>query len=191
MREQAHGSAAAGAILFALGMALPLVLAPPLQAQPAQAPVQTAPAELGTGEGASAPVAPVQVTPVPAAPAQAAPVEGAPAQGAAIPGLPSVGTAPAPPPPPEWLPRHSAVLQIVEKIDATHRDLTVPVGGTAALGRLEIEVKACLVRPPGQERDAAAYLDIVGKDKAKPLFQGWMLAAEPAVSIFQDPIYDV
>ncbi|MGH7083064.1 MAG: DUF2155 domain-containing protein, partial [Acetobacteraceae bacterium] len=167
-------------LLMGLVLAGPVALALPLRAQPAPGAAKTAPVE-------PAPIQPV--------PGQAAPVP--------APDMPTVGIAPAPapepPPPPAWLPRHTAVLQIVEKVDATDRSLAVPVGSTAKIGTLAIEVKACVVRPPGQERDAAAYLEIVGKsvvgkngkDKAAPLFKGWILAAEPAVSVFQDPIYDV
>lgn len=179
MKRMPRGTAVSAGLLMGLVVAGPvaisilLALSMPLSAQPAPGEAQTAAGQ----------VAPVQSAPMPAAPAQAAPTP--------APGLPTVGIAPAPVPPPAWLPRHAAVLQIVEKVDATHRSLTVPVGSTTRIGTLAIAVKACVVRPPGQERDAAAYLDIVGKDKAAPLFQGWILAAEPAVSVFQDPIYDV
>lgn len=181
MKRMPRGTAASVGLLMGLVLAGPvaisilLALSMPLSAQPAPGEAQTAAGQ----------VAPVQSAPMPAAPVQAAPTP--------APGLPTVGItpAPAPPPPPAWLPRHTAVLQIVEKVDATHRSLTVPVGSTTKIGTLAIAVKACVVRPPGQERDAAAYLDIVGKDKAAPLFQGWILAAEPAVSVFQDPIYDI
>ncbi|MGH7102134.1 MAG: DUF2155 domain-containing protein [Acetobacteraceae bacterium] len=164
------GIAASAWLLMGLVLAVPVTLSIPLRAQPAPGAAQTAP---------------IQPAPIQPAPAQAAPTP--------PPGMPTVGIAPAPspPPPPAWLPRPTAVLQIVEKVDATHRSLTIPVGSTTKIGTLAIEVKACVVRPPGQERDAAAYLDIVGKDKAAPLFKGWILAAEPAVSVFQDPIYDV
>ncbi len=184
------GSALSARLLMGLVLAGPVALALPLRAQPAPGAAQTAP---------------IQPAPIQPVPGQAAPTQPVPGQAAPVPApdMPTVGIAPAPapepPPPPAWLPRHTAVLQIVEKVDATDRSLAVPVGSTAKIGTLAIEVKACVVRPPGQERDAAAYLEIVGKsvvgkngkDKAAPLFKGWILAAEPAVSVFQDPIYDV
>ncbi len=166
----------------------------PVQVVPA-APVPVAPAPAASAPAAPtpAPAAPAPATPTPAAPAAATPAPAAPAAGAA----PGAGASPATPPaqaaapPPAWLPRQSAELQVVEKMNATHRTLEVPVGGTAKVDALAIAVKACLVRPPDQQRDAAAYLDITGKDTASPVFQGWMLAAEPAVSLFEDPLYDV
>jgi hypothetical protein len=114
-------------------------------------------------------------------------------------GVPVLGGAPAPappakpPPPPEpaWLPRRSAELQILDKVDATHETLNVAVGSSVKVGDLTIAVKACLVRPPDRERDAAAYVGITGRDPAVRPFRGWLLAAEPAVSTFEHPIYDV
>lgn len=134
----------------------------------------------------------------PAQGAQTAPATGAPGAVAVAPAppiTPSGEAAPAvaPPaqPPPAWLPRQSAELQIVEKVNATYRTLDVAVGKTTKIDALTISVKACVVRPPGQQSDAAAYLDITGKSAQSPSFQGWMLAAEPAVSLFKDPLYDV
>ena len=131
------------------------------------------------------PVLPIrgQTAPPPPGPLSPGPVSNAPPAAAATP--------PAPTTSPAWLPRRVAELQIVDKVNATHRILAVPVGGSARVGALAIKVKACLVRPPGHQRNAAAYLDIVGKNPAAPAFQGWMVAAEPAASVLEDPIYDV
>ena len=178
--------------------AQPQSLAAPPQAS--SVPTQAAPAPIAPAAPV-APVAPVVTAPVapvappaspgapPAPPAPAAPPGAAAAAGAAA--GPPAAAEPPPTPAPAWLPRHSAELQIVEKVNATHRTLDVPVGGTAKFDTLAIAVKACLVRPPGQQRDAAAFLDISGRNAASPVFQGWMLAAEPAVSLFEDPLYDV
>lgn len=121
------------------------------------------------------------------------------AQNAAPPpaATPAPGAAPAPPakppPPPEpaWLPRHSAELQILDKVDATHETLDVAVGASAKVGDLTIAVQACVVRPPDRERDAAAYVDITDRNPAIRPFRGWLLAAEPAASTFEHPLYDV
>lgn len=113
----------------------------------------------------------------------------------ALPGPVSAQNAPAPPakpaPEPAWLPRHSAELQILDKVDATHETLDVAVGSSAKVGDLTIAVEACLVRPPDRERDAAAYVDITDRNPAIRPFRGWLLAAEPAASTFEHPIYDV
>ena len=120
------------------------------------------------------------------------------AQNAAPPpaATPAPGAAPAPPadppPPPEpaWLPRHSPELQIFDKVDATHETLDVAVGASAKVGDLTIAVQACVVRPPDRERDAAAYVDITTAS-GDPAVPGWLLAAEPAASTFEHPLYDV
>lgn len=188
-------------------LALPIVLPLPLFAQvPLTSPAAPPSA---TTVPAPAPIVPSPVAPTPGAPSPPAPAApatpgvgaapatpGVPAPGAQAPGAPAVlGATPAPvappAPPPAWLPRQTAELQIVEKLDATHRTLDISVGGSAKIDTLLIQVKACVVRPPSQKRDAAAYLDITGKDTTSPLFQGWMLAAEPAASLFEDPLYDV
>jgi hypothetical protein len=80
---------------------------------------------------------------------------------------------------------------VLDKVDATHTDLTIAVGASAKVGTLTIVVKACLVRPPDRKSDAASYLDITDKNAAVPAFHGWLLAAEPGASVFEHPIYDV
>lgn len=172
-RVGAFGLLLAGAVPFALSAQTAQLTQSAQPGQPVQ-PGQPAP-----------PTQPVQATP--------APVQVAPAPAAVPSGGGAASAQPAQPaaPPPAWLPRQTAELQIVEKVNATYRTLDVAVGKTAKVDRLAIAVKACVVRPPDQQRDAAAYLDITGKGAQAPSFRGWMLAAEPAVSLFKDPLYDV
>ncbi len=92
---------------------------------------------------------------------------------------------------PAWLSRHNAELQILDKVDATHETRAVPVGSSIKIDGLTIAVGACLVRPPDQERDAAAYVDITDSNPAIQPFRGWLLAAEPGAAVFEHPIYDV
>lgn len=110
------------------------------------------------------------------------------------------GMAPAAPPatgpatfarPNVWMPAREARLQALDKTDAQATDLTVRVGQTATLGSLSITVKACVVRPPDQPADAAAYLDVTDSRDASGGFNGWMLRNEPSVSMMQSPIYDL
>jgi len=114
---------------------------------------------------------------------------GAPAEMASpsIPGLPS----PPAPAPPGWEPRGAAELQALDKIDDRSASLNVPVGQTVQFEHLLISVRACLVRPADQAPDAAGFLQIVDKHPGTPGFSGWMLAAEPYVSMLQHPAFDV
>ncbi|HUC18958.1 MAG TPA: DUF2155 domain-containing protein [Acetobacteraceae bacterium] len=82
-------------------------------------------------------------------------------------------------------------MQILDKVDATHQTRDVAVGTSVTIGEITIAVASCLVRPPDQERDAAAYVNITDKNPAIAPFHGWLLAAEPSVSVFEHPIYDV
>jgi len=106
---------------------------------------------------------------------------------------PSTGTpfAPAPAPPEAWLPRGTADLQALDKVNARNATLTVKVGQSATFGSLTITVQACMVRQPDQPQDAAAFLVITDSHSGEPGFSGWMVADAPSVSMLQNPIYDI
>jgi len=90
-----------------------------------------------------------------------------------------------------WLPAGSARLQALDKVNAQATALTVKVGQTANFGSLTIAVKACVVRPPDQPADAAAYLDVTDRNPDSPPFNGWLLSHEPSASMMEHPIYDI
>jgi hypothetical protein len=116
------------------------------------------------------------------------------------PAAPPNGQSDQPPPPVgppqpqwsnQWVPGGSARLQALDKVSAQATMLTVKVGEPATFGSLTISVKACVIRPPDQPADAAAYLDVTDSHPDSPGFNGWMLANEPSVSMMQNPIYDL
>jgi hypothetical protein len=82
-------------------------------------------------------------------------------------------------------------LQVLDKVNARSKLLTVPVGQSGRFESLSIAVKACAVRPPDQPADATAFLTITDQNPGAPGFSGWMLKATPAVSMLAHPIYDV
>ena len=90
-----------------------------------------------------------------------------------------------------WLPAGVARLQALDKVNAQATALTVKVGQSATFGSLTITVKACVVRPPDQPADAAAYLDVTDSHPDSPPFKGWLLWHEPSVSMMENPIYDI
>jgi hypothetical protein len=90
-----------------------------------------------------------------------------------------------------WMPATVVKLQALDKVNAQASELTIKVGQAATFGSLTITAKSCVVRPPDQPADAAAYLDVTDSHKDAPGFDGWMLADEPAVSMMQHPIYDL
>lgn len=90
-----------------------------------------------------------------------------------------------------WVPQGTALLQVLDKVNAQNAVLTVKVGQQAQFGSLSIDVQACDIHPPDQPRDAAAYLTITDSQADGSGFRGWMLANNPSVSMLQHPIYDV
>jgi hypothetical protein len=90
-----------------------------------------------------------------------------------------------------WLPQTTAMLQVLDKVNAQNSVLTVKVGQSAQFGSLTIQVQACQIRPPDQPQDATAYLTITDSHTDAPGFHGWLLANHPSVSMLQHPIYDV
>jgi hypothetical protein len=105
---------------------------------------------------------------------------------------PAQAPAPAQPVPgPTWLPRGEAVLQALDKVNARSQTFNVKVGASAHFGSLTIAVRSCVVRPPDQPADAAAFLDVTDATAGAPAFHGWMFQSDPAVSMLQHPIYDL
>lgn len=91
----------------------------------------------------------------------------------------------------KWLPATTAKIQALDKVNAQAANLTVKVGQAATFESMTITVKACVVRPPDQPADAAAFLQVTDNHPDAPGFTGWMLSNEPAVSMMQSPIYDL
>jgi hypothetical protein len=98
---------------------------------------------------------------------------------------------PAPPVPLTWQPQGSAVLQVLDKVNAQSATLTIRVGQSGQYGALTIAVRACDVTPPTERQDATAFLDITDSHPDAPSFHGWMLKSDPSVSMLQHPLYDV
>lgn len=90
-----------------------------------------------------------------------------------------------------WLPAETAKIQALDKVNAIASILTVKVGQAVTFGSLTITVKACVFRPKDQPADSAAYVDVTDSTPDSDRFNGWLLQNEPAVSIMQNPIYDL
>ena len=129
----------------------------------------------------------------PNAPAPNAPAPNAPGSDAqAAPGASPLSEQPVPFSRPNvWMPAKEAKIQALDKVNAQSGDLTIKVGQSVTYGSLTITVKACVVRPPDQPADAAAFLSVTDSHPDSDGFSGWMLAKEPSVSMMQNPIYDL
>lgn len=94
----------------------------------------------------------------------------------------------------EWVPRRTAEIQALDKVNARVLTLTATVGQPARFGTLTILVRACQARPADEVPDAAAFLEVTderGAPDAGPVFRGWMFADAPAVNMFEHPVYDL
>jgi hypothetical protein len=89
------------------------------------------------------------------------------------------------------VPAKVAKILALDKVNALATPLTVKVGQSVTFGSLTILVKACVIRPPDQPADAAAFLDVTDSHPDSPGFNGWMLENEPSASMLQHPIYDL
>jgi hypothetical protein len=180
-----------------VGAALACLIAVPAAAQDAGQPTPPAGAERSTPLGPlGGPGAPQVAPPLaPLSTPQIAPSSSPPAASVQPPGTPPSSAAttftPAPPAAENWLPRGTAEVQALDKVNARNAILSVKVGDTAKFGSLTIAVQACVVTPPDQPQDAAAFLVITDSHDGEPGFSGWMVAQAPSASMLQNPIYDV
>jgi len=100
-------------------------------------------------------------------------------------------TPPAIYPPDTWEGRSSAVVRVLDKLDAHVETLVIPAGQNSSYKSLNVAVRSCLQHPPGLSPDNAAYLTVQdGHAEARP-FAAWMFSAEPFVSVFESPVYGV
>jgi hypothetical protein len=98
---------------------------------------------------------------------------------------------PPPPGPDVWLPRRIADVQALDKVSARVQTLSLEIGRPQTFGSLTITLRTCMVRPPDQPQDSAAFLEITDSHATEPGFRGWMFASEPEVSMLESPIYDI
>ena len=94
-------------------------------------------------------------------------------------------------PPDTWKGRGSTVVRILDKLDAHVQVLDIPAGQDATYKSLTLHARACLERPPTLAADTAAWLSVHDAHEGMMPFDGWMLRQEPALGVFQNPLYDV
>jgi len=91
-----------------------------------------------------------------------------------------------------WLPKGTAELVLLDKIRAQPKAVSVKVGDSTVFGSITVTVTKCVVRPPDQPADAAAYVDVMdNRQGGEPVFKGWLLVKTPSVSQMQHPVYDL
>lgn len=103
---------------------------------------------------------------------------------------------PAAPPPATpgadaWQPRGTAELAALDKVRAQSTALQARVGQPVRYGSLTITVRGCVVRPPDQAPDSAAFVEVADSHPGGPGFRGWMIASAPALGMMEHPLYDL
>ena len=87
-----------------------------------------------------------------------------------------------------------AILQGLDKITARVTAIEAEIGSAVRFGTLTILVRRCYKRPPEEQPESTAFLEISEHRPAKPpmeLFAGWMFASSPSVVSLEHPVYDV
>jgi len=163
----------------------PAIVAAPPSIQPIPAPAlppppglvpATPPADIDTGGSASTD--------------QTAPADGSPATGQAAtaptPAAPVQDIAPIPPN--TWLPAKTAEIGVLDKIDGSVSTVSIPVGGQSVVGDLQVNVQACVIRPPDQVPDAAVFLALQSTQNASapPDYRGWLVKSAPGAAVAGD-----
>lgn len=85
-------------------------------------------------------------------------------------------------------------LRALDKVTARLSVLTLEIGKPARFGQIDIQVLACVTRPPTEPPDHLAFLRIteIRRDTApRIVFSGWMFASSPAINPLEHPVYDV
>lgn len=88
----------------------------------------------------------------------------------------------------------TAILQGLDKVTGRVVTIDAPVGAPVHFGTLEIIARSCHKRPPEEQPESAAFLDIWeirSGQAAASLFRGWMFASSPALSALEHPVYDI
>lgn len=91
-------------------------------------------------------------------------------------------------------PHRIALLRALDKVTARVTTLAAPVDRPTRFGTLVVTPRACLVAPPIEPPERAAFLEI--RDESPRggdglLFSGWMFASSPGLSALEHPIYDL
>ncbi|MFO1154375.1 MAG: DUF2155 domain-containing protein [Rhodospirillales bacterium] len=86
------------------------------------------------------------------------------------------------------------LLRALDKVTTRSSTLEAPIDQPVHFRTLTITARVCDKKPPEEQPEAAAFLDIVEARPgmaARDVFRGWMFASSPGLSPMQHPVYDV
>lgn len=84
-----------------------------------------------------------------------------------------------------------ALLRTLDKISGRTTDISLRLGESATLGRLEVRLGECRYPAGDPSSDAFAQMTITDTGRGATVFAGWMIASSPALSALDDARYDV
>ncbi|SOC05197.1 uncharacterized protein DUF2155 [Rhodobacter sp. JA431] len=84
-----------------------------------------------------------------------------------------------------------AYLRGLDKIAAAASDITLAVGDTVDYGSLSVRLVQCRYPAEDPASNAYSYLEITDRSVDEVVFQGWMIAQNPALSALDHQRYDV
>jgi hypothetical protein len=93
-----------------------------------------------------------------------------------------------PVPPNDWQPGKLAEIGVLDKVGGGVKQVSIPVGGQSVVGDLQVNVLACVIRPPGQVPDAAVFLALQSTDNLSgpPDYRGWLVRSAPGAAVAGD-----
>ncbi|RMF16798.1 MAG: DUF2155 domain-containing protein [Alphaproteobacteria bacterium] len=94
---------------------------------------------------------------------------------------------------PQEAPATVTIVRALDKITGRTTELELPQDRPVRFGTLRIVARHCESRPPEEEPETFAFLEIddMKDDPPKRVFSGWMMASSPALHALEHPIYDV
>ena len=84
-----------------------------------------------------------------------------------------------------------AVVRGLDKLSGETTDFELDVGETVGFGRVQISLGECRYPRENPSGNAYAWLIIRDAGEQEPVFDGWMIAASPALNALDHPRYDV
>ena len=85
----------------------------------------------------------------------------------------------------------AATLRGLDKLSGESTQLILEIGEVLDYGYLQISLQECRYPTDNPTGNAFAHLTVFSKNENRPVFDGWMIAASPALVALDHPRYDV
>ncbi|MDF7673333.1 DUF2155 domain-containing protein [Acetobacteraceae bacterium ESL0709] len=91
-----------------------------------------------------------------------------------------------------WQGWSKATIRVLDRLESRSVLLTLSVGEEGHYRSLSLKLLACVQRPPTVAPETAARLHLEDSKVTIPTpFEGWILANQPSLSLYQSSLYDV